>query len=181
MALKARLTIVLALLAVLSAALLVRELVRLVDAHNYNAAIAAERFAEAADHGGDFGHFAKAYAEQREGRFQDARMLYSALEHSENERLRLAASYNMGNTFLQQAARIDLDNDADRALPLVELAKDRYRAVLAADSAQWDARYNLERALQIAPDVGERRLPELDGLRGAIRTINSADPEGDLP
>jgi mxaK protein len=38
-------------------------------------------------------------------------------------------------------------------LPLVELAKQNYRDLLRDDPNQWDARYNLESALRLAPDT----------------------------
>ncbi len=44
------------------------------------------------------------------------------------------------------------DADHATALPLVELAKETFRRLLRRDHRVWSARYNLERALQIAPD-----------------------------
>ena len=51
-----------------------------------------------------------------------------------------------------------MKNGPDRvagALPLVELAKQSYRDVLRDNPADWDAKYNLERALWLAPEVDE--------------------------
>ena len=42
-----------------------------------------------------------------------------------------------------------------QSLPLLELAKQGYRDVLRDDPQQWDARYNLERALRLAPEAEE--------------------------
>ena len=41
------------------------------------------------------------------------------------------------------------------SLPLIELAKQSYRDLLREDPGDWDARYNLERALWLAPEVAE--------------------------
>ena len=41
---------------------------------------------------------------------------------------------------------------AAQSLPLLELAKVGYREVLRDNPAHWDARYNLERTLRLAPE-----------------------------
>ena len=46
--------------------------------------------------------------------------------------------------------RIDLPGAQTR--PLLEMAKQRYRDLLLADPMDWQARYNLERALAAAPE-----------------------------
>ena len=108
-------------------------------------------------------------------------MIYSRLENSNDKRLQTASLFNMGNTYLQQASAIDMDADGDLALPLIELAKVSYRELLHIDPEHWAARYNLERALQLLPDVQEHALMEIQGRRGAVRTIISRDPEDNLP
>jgi mxaK protein len=50
-------------------------------------------------------------------------------------------------------------SEAFRSLPLIELAKQRYRDVLRAEPNHWDARYNLSRALQLAPEL-EQQIEE---------------------
>ncbi|MDP6183566.1 MAG: MxaL protein, partial [Gammaproteobacteria bacterium] len=115
------------------------------------------------------------------GQHQDARIIYSGLENTDDETLRAAVLFNMGNTYLQQASSIDLEADADLALPLIELAKISYRAVLRIDSGHWDAKYNLERALQLLPDTGKQRLMNVGGRRRTVRTVVTPDPEEDLP
>jgi mxaK protein len=148
---------------------------------NYNAAIDQARFDDAQSYRGDNGLFAKAYAEQQRGQYQDARIIYSALENTGDETLRLAVLFNMGNTYLQQASSIDLEADADLALPLIELAKLSYREALSIDSQHWDAKYNLERALQLLPDSKEQPLIDVVGRRRTVRTVITPDPEDNLP
>ena len=181
MALKSVLTVLLAVIALLSGAGLAREGLRWQDITRYNRALAAADYAAAAKHGGEAGGFAEGYALQQAGKFQDARLVYSKLEHSRDTALRAAVLYNMGNTYLEQAAGIDLDKEADRALPLIELAKTSYRELLRLEPLHWNGRYNLERALQLAPDVGEQKVMNVEGRRSPVRTINSVDPEGALP
>ena len=181
MVLKQQLTVALLSTALLGASGAAVEVWQWHQTTRYNHAIQHAKFADAGRLGGEYGWFAQAYAEQQVGHYQQARIIYSKLEHSQDRPLRLATLFNLGNTYLEQAAGIDLKLDADRALPLLELAKVSYREVLRLDSQYWDAKYNLERALQISPDVGEQRLLDLHGLRGTVRTIISADPAGDLP
>ncbi len=47
------------------------------------------------------------------------------------------------------------------ALPLIELAKEQYRALLRENPGLWAARYNLERAQRLQPDPeeGEESAP----------------------
>jgi mxaK protein len=46
-----------------------------------------------------------------------------------------------------------------RSLPLIADAKNRYRTLLRATPDDWDARYNLERALRLAPELKEGQAP----------------------
>lgn len=147
----------------------------------YNAAVEAENFAAAANYPQAEGVFAQAFDEHSNARYQQARILYSELEASDDDALRVAALFNMGNTYMQQARQIDLETDPDLAAPLIELAKVSYREVLSIDSAHWNAKYNLERALQWLPDSRDLKLMELDGLQNPVRTVISAETEEILP
>ena len=170
-----------ALVALVSAALLIAEIVRWSATSDYNDAIANEHFADVADRDDDVGLFAAAYAAQRAGSFQEAREIYARLEHSDDEQLRAMAFYNTGNSYLQQVETINRETDEDLALPLIELAKGSYRDALRIDHEHWDARYNLERALQWLPDTRDREPVPLEGRPGTIRTILSGDTQENLP
>jgi mxaK protein len=74
--------------------------------------------------------------------------------------LAIAALYNAGNLQLREASKGGPDA-AVRALPLVELAKQSYRAALRRDPQSWDARYNLERALWLAPELEEQPVDRI--------------------
>jgi len=98
--------------------------------------------------------FARARALGALGDYEAAVRTYKALIQSDRPELRRAALYNLGNLHMRQA----LSAGADRALellPLIELAKQSYRDLLREEPGDWDARYNLERALWLAPEVAE--------------------------
>ena len=134
------------------AAPVVLEAVRLQQAARINRAIA--QAADPAGRPGEFpeARFAHALALARSGRYEAALAAHKALVQAERGPLRTAALYNLGNLHLRQALR-NGPARATEALPLVELAKQGYRDALRADPGDWDARYNLERALLLAPEV----------------------------
>lgn len=120
---------------------------RLEQALRVNRAIA--QAADPAAAAADFpeARFAHALALARAGRYDAALAAYKALGP--------AAFYNLGNLHLRQALK-DGPARAAESLPLVELAKQAYRDALRADAGHWDARYNLERALRLAPELDEQ-------------------------
>jgi mxaK protein len=61
------------------------------------------------------------------------------------------ALYDLGNLYLRRGVALS-EHDTVAALPYIELAKQRYRDLLRVDPQEWDARYNLERALRLAPE-----------------------------
>ncbi|MCB1954529.1 MAG: hypothetical protein KDG55_02575 [Rhodocyclaceae bacterium] len=85
------------------------------------------------------------------GAFDDALLELKALTRSEDPELRHAALYNLGNLQLREGLRRRATRP-EEALPYIELAKQHYRDVLRTHAEDWDARYNLERALWLAPE-----------------------------
>jgi len=112
---------------------------------------------------GDFAEarFAHALALGRTGGYEAALAAHKALVQRERGPLRTAALYNLGNLHLRQALR-NGPTGAVEALPLVELAKQSYRDALRADPGDWDARYNLERALVLAPEIDAQASEDLE-------------------
>jgi mxaK protein len=105
---------------------------------------------------------------------------YKAIIQADRSDLRQIALYDLGNLHLRQALKNSLD-DAAQSLPLTELAKQSYRDALRKNPADWDARYNLERALRAAPEEeesGEEAGPP-DPKEHQRSTL--ADPRMDLP
>ncbi len=99
-------------------------------------------------------NFAEAYRAERAGDLQTALNLYKRVEQSDSPELSLAARYNSGNLYLNEALALRESDGGKNALPMAELAKESYRGVLRRDSRHWDAKYNLERALRAFPDAG---------------------------
>ena len=74
-----------------------------------------------------------------------------------------AALFDLANMYLRQGAGDGAD--AVRSLPLIEQAKARYRALLRIEPDDWDARYNLERALRVAPET----VADADAAQGTTK------------
>ena len=96
--------------------------------------------------------FARAYAQaQAASGARDAALnRYRALQS--DPRVGAAARYNSANLLVRQAVEVRASTQPGQAIALLELAKEYYRDVLREDPAQWDARYNLERAQRLLPD-----------------------------
>lgn len=81
--------------------------------------------------------------------------LYKRLQ-DEGGPLARAARYNTGNIHLRRALMLK-QSPGEAALGALitptELAKQAYRDVLRAEPRDWDARFNLERALRLRPDA----------------------------
>ncbi|CAG9260481.1 tetratricopeptide repeat protein [Paraburkholderia unamae] len=63
-----------------------------------------------------------------------------------------AALFDLGNLYLREGIGHGTPGTIV-APPMIEEAKARYRALLRDDPDDWDARYNLERALWLAPET----------------------------
>jgi mxaK protein len=152
---------------------------RLREAERVNDAIAG-RSDTAGDSQLPEARFVQAMAQAKQGDYDAALKTYKALGREASHELATAALYNAGNLQLRQALKGDGPDAALRALPLVELAKQSYRAALRLDPYNWDTRYNLERALWLAPefeqqpvdrirrDVEERVLSTLQNTRAEL-------------
>jgi mxaK protein len=96
---------------------------------------------------------AQAITLAKAGKFTAALKAYKALLDAPDE-VRLPALYNLGNLNMREALK-NGPGEAQRALPLIELAKQSYRDDLRSNPADWDARYNLERALWLSPEYDD--------------------------
>lgn len=76
--------------------------------------------------------------------------------------IRIAAHYNLGNTYLREALDQAQKINVDSARAQGQLAKSQLREVLRLQPDHWDARYNLEVAHRLVPDLplGEGGEPE---------------------
>jgi mxaK protein len=119
--------------------------------------------------------FAQAYLLTQKGAQDDAVATYKRVESSAVAELDLAAKYNRANRYLAQAMELDEQTAKQVGLPLVEMAKDTYRAVLRVAPDHWDAKYNLERALRLAPDPDDSDdadLPPPEKSERALTTMH---------
>ncbi|CAB3765158.1 MxaK protein [Paraburkholderia humisilvae] len=90
-----------------------------------------------------------------------------------------AALYDLANMNLREAAGDDARGPV-RSLPLIELAKTRYRDLLREDATDWDARYNFERALRLAPESADEADTDQDIEQQRSVTVRGALPQ-ELP
>jgi len=183
------------LVAVALAAVTIGESLRLQHAQSINSAVAAWSTAAApaanskppawatagaADHLPPEARLARAVALARVD-YDAALAAYKAIIQSNRNDLRLIALYDLGNLHLHQAIQAGLADEA-QSLPLTELAKQSYRDLLRRDPSDWDARYNLERSLRLAPeddDATDEDTGPPDPREHERSTI--ADPRMDLP
>lgn len=109
---------------------------------------------------------ARALQLKRQHRYDDALATLNGILNSGDLRLQTQIRYNLGNLYLEQALAKTETLAVNDVAPLLALAKQSYRQALTLDSDFWDAKYNL--------DVAMRLLPELD-------SIDSADPNAVQP
>jgi mxaK protein len=129
----------------------------------------------------DEARFAQAVALAKAGDVDAALKAYKALVEGDRADLRGAALYNAGNLHLREALK-NGEGEAIRSLPLIELAKQHYRDLLRADPGRWDARYNLERALWLAPEADDAASADDARTTPRERAITTMRSDGgDLP
>jgi mxaK protein len=168
------------------AALAGYEALRLREASRVNEAIArASRAPETVD-AASLGSVPEAQLAQaavlaKQGKSDAALERYKVLSRGRRDDLALDALYNAGNLHFRDALKEEGQDSLVRMLPLIELAKQSYRSVLRRDPQSWDARYNLERALWIAPEKDESlsfSVPR-NAEERVMSTLQST--RGDLP
>ncbi|GAB5096676.1 MxaL protein [Caballeronia sp. HLA56] len=122
---------------------------------------------------------ARAVVSSKAGDYAGAQKLYDSVLVQDNDAaLQTAALFDLANMSLRQAAGPDAGGPV-RSLPLLEQAKERYRSALRLTPDDWDARYNLERALWLAPE-GQTSDEERDYKHQATVKARGAQSE-DLP
>ncbi len=109
--------------------------------------------------------FAIAYDLQQQREFKAAVNAYAAIDALSGSQLQMHIKYNLANLYFREATRLREAGANDLAMPLIELAKQNYEELLRIDNGHWDAKYNLELALFVAPetdpaDTLEERNPE---------------------
>jgi len=123
--------------------------------------------------------FARAIALDKAGDYEGSMLAYKAVAQGGRPDLRQLALYNLGNLHMRAALK-ENQVDVEQVLPLVELAKQSYRDLLRDWPEDWDARYNLERALYLAPE-GADDLAEEEPPTPKERSISTNRAKLDLP
>jgi mxaK protein len=140
-----------AAVALVCASIAAYQTAKLVRSERINTAIASAQ-ATGLDSKVPEAQFARALALAQAGKSDPALQIYKKLERGTRADIRRAALYNTGNVYMRDAARRN-SGEGFESLPLIELAKQAYRQLLHEWPDDWDARYNLERALRLAPEL----------------------------
>lgn len=120
---------------------------------------------------------ARATALAQAGAHDAALKGYAALiQAGERDPVAQQALFNLGNMYLRQGMAQEAG-----ALPLFELGKQRLRDLLRATPQDWDARYNLERALRLAPEEQEAFSADQQPAHEQRRVRVPGFVAGDLP
>ena len=86
-------------------------------------------------------------------RYNEAQASLSQIIDRGDKKTRAISRYNLGNTYLAQAIELAEAMQINEATSLASLAKQAYRQALALDSQYWDAKYNLEVAMRLLPEM----------------------------
>ena len=106
---------------------------------------------------------ARAFYFKQKHRYEEALSTLSLIIDKGDKKFQAKARYNLGNLYLEQAMLQVKAMNMNEALPLAGLAKQAYRQALALDSSNWDAKYNLEVAMRLLPEMDRLNMPDDDG------------------
>ena len=121
---------------------------------------------------------ALANAHSERGSFEAAEAAFNGLIRDNNSAATArAAQFNLANAYLRQGMRDDLE--ASQRGPMLELAKQRYRDLLRFYPDDWDARYNLELTLRLAPEnekaLAENKIKPIKSVRVIVPDFKVKD------
>lgn len=122
---------------------------------------------------------AHAIALSKAGAFDTAGPLFEDLIRDEHpDEVGRAALFDLGNMYLREGMGNSTSGTV-QSVAMIEEAKTRYRTLLRATPDDWDARYNLERALWLAPEARSGSdAPEVKNQHN----VHLGDPQNkDLP
>lgn len=123
--------------------------------------------------------FSQAYRDVEQGKPESALDRLTMVLASDDSELEAAAYFNRGNIHLRKALAMAATDSA--RISLVGLAKQDYRNALLLNSSLWDARFNLELALLMAPEEPQssQAFDKSKGRRGVI--VKTVGFRVDLP
>ncbi len=103
---------------------------------------------------------ARAFYFKQKHRYDEALSTLSLIMDKGDRNFQAKVRYNLGNLYLEQAVQQALAMNINEAQPLAGLAKQAYRQALALDSSNWDAKYNLEVAMRLLPEMDRVDMPD---------------------
>lgn len=89
----------------------------------------------------------------RHGREDEAKSVWEFLDGAGENGDRAQASHNLGTFYLKAALDKVETGQLEQATPLVALAKQAFRRALQWQPDLWDAKFNLEIAMRLLPDM----------------------------
>ncbi len=144
----------------IAAVLLVISLLQLKRAAAFNHNLEQENYALAAQDESPYGIFTQAYQLQQNGEFDAAIEQYARVENEVDKVFQQSVHYNMATLYMQRAMVVRQAGDHDIATPLIEISKHLYKQLLRFEPTNWPAKYNLEQALKLAPEIKEEKFPD---------------------
>jgi mxaK protein len=123
--------------------------------------------------------FAQAYYDVENNQVQKGLERLTKVVTDDDLALITAAYYNRGNIHLREAQSM-ADDDKQR-LSAVELAKQDYRMALLLSPQQQDARFNLELALRMVPELPDENVQFEKDIISTERAIETIGFRVDLP
>ncbi len=123
--------------------------------------------------------FAQAFNDAKQGNKEQALALLTKVLESNQPEVEAAAYFNRANIHLREAQALASDDSA--RISLLGLAKQDYRSALLVNSNLWDARYNLELALLMAPEEPEIVQSIKKGRNSASVVVKAVGFRVDLP
>lgn len=167
-----KLTLVLVVTAIASAAGAAQQANRIREITAFNAAISQSKDPET-DKESFEAKFATAYWLTNKERYKEAILLFMQLSDKANTTQKSAIQYNLGNIFFRRGLLINGTNMTvrDETEYLLRQAKSAYVSSLKLEPEHWDAKHNLDRVLTMlpatpTPGVGESDNPGL--IMGSI-------------
>ncbi|NOR68433.1 MAG: MxaK protein [Methylomarinum sp.] len=109
-------------------------------------------------------HLARATYLKKKHRYKEAQTSLSQIINQGSQKIQAISRYNLGNTYLEEAIELAESMQINEATALTALAKQAYRQALALDSHYWDAKYNLEVAMRLLPEMDRITMEKDDPI-----------------
>ncbi len=98
-------------------------------------------------------YIARASYLTKKHRYKEAQASLSKIMNQGSQKIQSISQYNLGNTYLLEAMEMAESMQINEATALAALAKQAYKQALMLNSQYWDAKYNLEVAMRLLPEM----------------------------